>query len=90
MAFCRFCCFILFIKAVLKSYKIFQLSVLLLLSSTKILYALSKCPGGHLFLHRGSERFQGGNIKKREIHRGQLIFHRGAKQKLCLKNAEIP
>ena len=28
--------------------------------------------------------------KKNEIQRGQLIFHRGAKQKLCLKNAEIP
>ena len=28
--------------------------------------------------------------KKNEIHRGQLIFRRGAKQKLRLKNVEVP
>ena len=33
-----------------------------------------------------------GKYKKKEVRRdrGQLIFHQGAKQKLCLKNAEIP
>ena len=30
------------------------------------------------------------NNKKNEIQRGQLIFRRGAKQKLWLKNVEIP
>ena len=31
-----------------------------------------------------------GKFKKLKIHRGQLIFHRGAKQNLCLKNRDIP
>ena len=31
-----------------------------------------------------------GEIKKSKIHQGQLIFHRGANQQLCLKNADIP
>ena len=31
-----------------------------------------------------------GMYKKNEIHRGQLIFRRGAKQKLRLKNVEVP
>ena len=30
-----------------------------------------------------------GEIKKK-IRRGRVIFHGGTKQKLCLKNAEIP
>ena len=33
--------------------------------------------------------FRGETYKKKKIHQGQLIFHRGAKRKLCLKNAEI-
>ena len=34
--------------------------------------------------------FSGERLKKKKIQWGQLIFHRGPKQKLCLKYAEIP
>ena len=56
-------------------------------------YTLSKCPGDHPVLHQGSKlnwKISVGKYKKNEIHRGQLIFHQGAKKKLCLKNAETP
>ena len=58
-------------------------------------YTVSKCPGGHPILHHElklNPNISAGKYKKNEVHRdrGQLIFHRGAKQKLCLKNAEIP
>ena len=54
---------------------------------------LSKFSGGHLISHRGlklNSKISAGEYKKNKIHRGQLIFYRGAKQKLCLKYAEIP
>ena len=53
---------------------------------------LSKFPGGHPILNRVlklNSKISAGKDKKKEIHRYQLILHRGAKQKLCLKNAEI-
>ena len=34
--------------------------------------------------------FTAEKYKTNKIRRGRLIFHLGAKQKLCLKNTEIP
>ena len=51
---------------------------------------MSKCPGVNPILHRGlklNSKISAGKYKKN--HRGHLIFPREAKQKLCLKNAEI-
>ena len=50
-------------------------------------------PGGHPIFHRGIEINSKTSVEmynKNEIHRGQLIFRRGAQQKLCLKNVEVP
>ena len=35
-------------------------------------------------------KISAGKYKKSKIHQGQLIFHRGANQQLCLKNEDIP
>ena len=54
---------------------------------------LSNCPGGHPILHRGWKLYStisAGKYEKNQIDWGQLIFHRGNKQTLCLENAEIP
>ena len=51
---------------------------------------LSMCPGGHPILYRGlklNSKISAGKYKKNQIHWGQLIFHWGSKQKICLKNA---
>ena len=57
-----------------------------------IFNTLPKCPGGYPILHRWLKLNSKISVAKykKKIHRGQLIFHRGAKQKLCLKYAEIP
>ena len=54
---------------------------------------LSKCPSGLSNLARGlklNSKSSEGKYKNNQIHWGQLIFHWVAKQKLCLKNVEIP
>ena len=51
---------------------------------------LSKTPFDHPILHKGSKlnsKISVGKYKK--DHWCQLVFHRGAKLKLCSKNAEI-
>ena len=56
----------------------------------KDLYILSKCPSVNPILHRKlklNSKISAGKYKKN--HRSHLIFPRGAKQKLCSKNAEI-
>ena len=55
-------------------------------------YTLPKCPSGHSILHRGlklNSKISAGKYKKLNSP-GQVDFHRGAKQKLCLQNTEIP
>ena len=47
---------------------------------------LSKSPDGHPILHwelKLNSNISAGKYRKNEIQREQLIFHRGAKQKLC-------
>ena len=48
---------------------------------------LFKCPGDHPILHPGLKLNSNISVekykKKKKIHLGQLIFHGGAKQKLC-------
>ena len=51
---------------------------------------LSKCPAGHPVLHRGLKLNSKIVMGQYNCHRGRLIFHQEAKQKLYLKNAEIP
>ena len=56
-------------------------------------YTLPKCPVGPPTLHqrlKPNSKLSARKFKKNEIHWGQLIFHRGAKQKSCLKKKEIP
>ena len=47
-------------------------------------------PGHPVQVPRWPSIFTPGKYKENQVHRGQLIFHRVAKQKLCLKNLEIP
>ena len=51
---------------------------------------LFKCPGDHPLEIKAKFKDFVGEILKYYIHWGQIIFYREAKQKLCLKNAEIP
>ena len=47
-------------------------------------------PGHPVQVPRWPSIFTPGKYKENQIHRGQSIFHRVAKQKLSLKNLEIP
>ena len=84
--------------SLLKSFNLMLLSLIscvkqfkhILVSKIPFPNTLSKCPGDHPILHRGSKlnsKISVGKYKK--THCGQLIFHRGAKLKLCSKNEKM-